>query len=217
MNARFSSHPFWGAYSPLSSLLGVPLIIMASNRFSFALVCAFALVWVYGLTALVFAKSQAIMPEWGKPIIVIFLSVFFSGIFMLVLSIFNPLLVVGRYLVFLLTPACCLGTRLFEGKQAAVLDGLILRSLVEAAVLGGITLALSLIREPLGMGTLSFPVLVQSVGELFQLTKDGSFVLLHFLSVSAGALVLLGYGIALFRYCKVKWGGGTAHDGESVR
>ena len=214
MNGRLTAHPLWGAYSPLSSLLGAPLIIMASSRFSFALVCALALVWVYGFTALVFAKAQAIMPERGKPIIVTFLAVFFSGIFMLVVSLFNPLLIFGKDLIFLLIPACCLGTRLFESKQPHVSRGLIIRSLIEAVVLGGIILALALIREPLGMGTLSFPLLVQRKGELVEVTQNGGFVLLSFLSVSAGALVLLGYAVALFRYCNQRWGSGIVHDGD---
>lgn len=200
MNRRFDSHLFWGSYSPLSSLAGAALIVLASARFSFALICTGALIWVYGLTALVYSGGRSIMPTRGRMIILLFLSAFISGIFMLFVGLLNPLLILGTGFFLVLIPPACLGSAFYENSDSMELIEVFSRSLLEAMVLGGIILALALVREPLGMGTLSFPGGAQGIVELFGSQDTENFVLVRFLSVSAGAFLLLGYGIAVFRY-----------------
>ena len=217
MSRRFSSHLFWGAYSPLSALTGAGLIIMASSRFSFAILCAGALIWVYGLTALVFSAAREIMPGRGKKIILLFLSAFFSGIYMLFVGLLNPLLILGTGFFLVLIPPCCLGSGFFEASESLSLDEVISRALLEAAVLAGIILAIALIREPLGMGTLSFPGGIQGVVEIFDAYQDDSFIPVRFLSASAGGLVLLGYGTAMYRYFRERGGNTPNEAGEGDR
>ena len=199
MNRRFESHLFWGSHSPLSSLTGAGLIIMASSRFAFALVCAGALIWVYGFSALIFSNARVIMPRRGKMVVLLFLSSFLCGIFMLLAGILNPLLILGTVFFIILIPPSCLGSGFFEASESEYPIEVLSRALQEAVVLGIIILALALIREPLGMGTLSFPGGAQGIVELFDNGGADSFAPVRILSVSAGGLLLLGYGIALFR------------------
>ena len=198
MKRRFESHLFWGSHSPLSSLIGAGIIIMASGRFAFAIICAGALLWVYGLTALVFSNTRRIMPLQGRMIILLFLSTFFSGIYIFILGFLNPLLIFGTGFFLILIPPCCLGSGLFEASESVEPAEVLYRALLEASVLAGIILGLALIREPLGMGTLSFPGGVQGMVEVSGETD--AFIPARLLSVSAGGLLLLGYGLALFRY-----------------
>jgi hypothetical protein len=73
------------------------------------------------------------------------------------------------------------------------------RALLEALVLGVLIVALALIREPLGLGSLSIPGGTFGFIELF--TYDtGGIVPLRIISSSAGAFLLLGYATALFRF-----------------
>ena len=206
MSRRLNAHCFWGSHSPLSALTGAGLIIMASSRFSFALICAAALLWVYGFTALVFSGARTVMPKRGRRVILLFLSAFFCGTFMLLAGLLNPLLILGTGFFLVLVPPCCLSSGFFEASESSSLTDVLPRALLEASVLAGIILAVALIREPLGMGTLSFPGGIQGIVEVFDVYDDGGFVPIRFLSASAGGLVLLGYGTALFRHLREQSG-----------
>ena len=206
MNRRLNLHHFWGSHSPLSSLTGIGLIILASSRFSHALLCVAALLWVYGLTALVFSFARKIMPKRGKMIILLFLSTFLCGIFILLLSLFNPLLVIGTVFFLILIPPCCLGSGFFEALDSVDHFEAVLRALLEASVLAGIILAFSLIREPLGMGIISIPGGPQGIIEIFSGNRAIGFLTIRFFSTTAGAFLLLGYFIALYRYFKKQRG-----------
>ena len=201
MNERFSSHLFWGSHSPLSTLTGAALIIITSSRFGFALICAGALLWVYGLTALVFSAARNVMPGRGRMLVLLFLAAFFSGIFVLLASLSNPLLIFGAGFFLLLIPPCLLGSGFFEASESQSTLETVSRALLEAMVLSVIILGLALIREPLGMGTLSVPGGSQGLTEIFQFANNG-FLPVRILSVSAGGFLLFGYGTALFRYLK---------------
>ena len=206
MNRRFDSHLFWGSHSPLSAFAGAGLIIMASTRFAFALVGAGALVWVYGLSALVFSVARMIMPKRGRMVILLFLSAFFCGLFMLLVGLLNPLLILGTVFFLVLVPPCCLGSGFFEASESINPAEVFSRALLEAIVIAGLILAFALIREPLGMGTLSFPGGIRGIAELFEIREGDGFIPIRFLSASAGGLLLLGYGAALFRYFREQSG-----------
>ena len=211
MNRRFDAHPFWGSHSPLSFFTGTGLVIMASSRFAFALVCAGALIWVYGLSALVFSAARVIMPIRGRMIILLFLTAFFCGMFMFLVGLLNPLLILGTGFFLALIPPYCLGSGFFEASGSASPFEVLFRALLEAVVIAGLILAFALIREPLGMGILSFPGGTQGIVEVFQSQDEDSFIPIRFLSASAGGLLLLGYGTALFRYFRV-WNGSVPRD-----
>lgn len=212
-NRRFQSHIFWGYHSPLSALIGAPLIIMASSRLAFALVAAGAIVWVYGFTALISGGARRIIPSRGRKAVLLFLSAFLCGIFMLALSLLNPILSLGTGFFLLLVPPCCLGSGFFEASKDEELLETASRALLEALTLSAVIVALALIREPLGMGTLSLPGGAGGLVELFGSSgdKDG-FVPLRVLSVSGGGLLLLGYAAALYRYFKARIGHSSEDD-----
>ena len=212
MNRRFESHLFWGPFSPLSILTGTGLIILASTRFAFAIVCTGALLWVYGLTALVFSCARPVLPGRGKTAVLLFLSSLLCGLFMLLIGLINPLIIMGTGFFLLLIPPCCLGSGFFEASGSEYPIEVFSRALLEAIVLGLLILAVALIREPLGMGTLSFPGGVEGIVELFILGESGSFIPVRILSMSAGGLLLLGYGIAVFRYLRERNGNIPRND-----
>ncbi|MDR0498072.1 MAG: hypothetical protein LBH42_10695 [Treponema sp.] len=200
MNRRFTLHLFWGSHSPFYALTGAGLIIMASSRLAFAIVCTGAIFWVYGFTALVYTSSSRIMPLRGKIVILLFLSTFLCAFYMLIVSLINPLLIFGTSFFLLLVPPCCLGTGFYEAAESEDSVEAVSRALLEAMTLSGIILAFALIREPLGMGTLSFPGGIQGIIELFDNPNAENFVPARILSVSAGGFFLLGYGTAIYRY-----------------
>ena len=213
MNHRLNSHLFWGSHSPLSSLSGLGLIILASSRLSFALICTGALIWVYGFTALVFTGARKIIPEKGRMIILLFLSSFLCGIFMLLVSMINPLLIMGTAFFLILIPPCCLGSGFFQAINSNSIDlfETVSRALLEASFLAGIIVAFSLIREPLGIGALSIPGSAQGIIELFYSDRADGFITIRILSTSTGAFLVLGYIIAIYRFIR-KTKGGVSED-----
>jgi len=210
MKGRFSSHVFWGSHSPLSALNGAALIIMASNRFSFALICSGALVWVFGLTVLTYSCAHSflpsILPSRGKMVILLFLSTFFCGMFTFIISLLNPLLILGTFFFLVLVPPWCMSTGFFEAVESLDPFEATSRALLEAAVFSGVIIALSLIREPLGIGTLSIPGSSQGIMEIYEGQNAETVLPGRILSISAGGLLLLGYVVALYRYFKDRSG-----------
>jgi len=215
MNRRLDSHVFWGLKSPLSALTGAGLLIMASGRFAFAIVCACTLVWVYVLTALVFCMAQPIMPSRGRKVILLFLSSFFCGLFILLVGLLNPLLVLSTTFFLILIPAFCLGTGFFESIEATDIFDTVFRALLEAVALAGLILAIALIREPLGMGTLSIPSATYGITELFSSEETNTIIPAQIFSVSSGGLLLLGYGTAMYRYFRENYAEASRNDDSS--
>jgi len=212
MNRRLDSHVFWGLKSPLSALTGAGLIIMASSRFAFAIVCAGTLVWVYGLTALTFFAAQPVMPSRGRKVILLFLASFFCGLFILLISLLNPLLVLSTTFFLILIPPFCLGTGFFETFDTADIFDTVIRAILEAVALAGIILAFALIREPLGMGTFSVPSATYGILELFSREDANTVIPVQIFSVSSGGLLLLGYGTTLYRYFRENYAETSKND-----
>jgi hypothetical protein len=254
MKASYDTHPFWGGHSPLSSLAGGSLLILASNRFSFALVCAGSLLWVYCLTALVVFTARPILPQKGRQGLFVFLSALIGSLYLLLLWFMSPLLVLNTFFFLILSPVCFIASGLLEriwpgdlarsvpadreevtdrgsppgyrkGAQRGIpdtrisggsfavhspgIEEVLARSFSEAATLGILILALSLIREPIGFAVFSFPGGVQGIVTLFSAEEEGFFPV-HIVAASAGALMLLGYGIALFKQLRGQYSRGGA-------
>ena len=199
---HIDSHVFWGVKSPFSALTGAGLIIMASGRFAFAVACSTTLVWVYVLTALVFYAARPVMPSSGRNLILLFLSSFLCGLFVLLVSLINPLLIMNTTFFLLLIPPFCLSTGFFETIEPTDLFDTVIRALFEAVSLAGIILAFALVREPLGLGTLSIPSAAHGIRELFNREDSNTIIPAQIISVSSGGLLLLGYGTALYRYVR---------------
>ncbi|MCL2833654.1 MAG: hypothetical protein FWD78_10830 [Treponema sp.] len=198
MNARLQSHFFWGPYGPLSALTGAGFIIMASARLSYAIICAGAFFWTYALTTLVYFSSLKILPARGKPVILLFLSSLVCGLYILLAGFVNPLLVNATWFMMILAPVCCAGSGIFEIESEEITE-IFSRVCLESVSLCLVIIALSLIREPIGLGTLSLPGGVWGIFEIFGSGPQTAFFPIRIISVSAGGFILLGFAAALFR------------------
>jgi hypothetical protein len=189
--------------SPLVTLVGFGLLIMASSRLAFALTTLVALVWVYGLSMLLAFVSQKFFPQEGKAIVFTFFTSFIAGLFLFLLFLASPLLAMQTQYLIILIPVVCVGSSLpksfpkMTGKEVCV------RALFEALSLGLLIVAFALIREPFGYMALSVPGGMQGIIEL---RYDWDFIIpMRVVSSSAGALILLGYATALFQGIRTKY------------
>jgi Na+-transporting NADH:ubiquinone oxidoreductase subunit NqrD len=202
MANTIKTHIFWGDQNPLSTLTGGALLVMASCRVGFALVTMGALLWVYGFSSLILSLARSLLPRSGRSVILLFLSSLMGGLFILFLWFLNPLLCLGTSFFVILCAPCYTGSGVYDRINLGSPPEALSRSLKEALVLGLLIIGTALVREPLGQGSVSFPggglglVILGAEGE-----SGGPFPL-RFLSVSAGACLFLGYGIALFRFIK---------------
>jgi Na+-transporting NADH:ubiquinone oxidoreductase subunit NqrD len=198
---------FFNKRNPLFSLMPVCLLIFSSSRLSFAIVITLALIWVYGLTALLLFAAKPLLPQEGEIIVVVFLSSFVTSIFLFVLWFISPLLTLEILYLTLLVPVCFVG--IFPCEKLGSLNVIesTSQTLSDAIVLGSIIIALSLIREPLGFMTLSLPGGAQGFVELFNLSDETTFFPIRILSGISGALLLLGYIAAIFHTIIKRYGG----------
>jgi hypothetical protein len=185
------------------------LLVMAGSRTAYALVTAAALLWVYGFTVPVYRAASRFFPLRGRPLIPVFLAAFFSGLFLLLLWFFNPLLALEMGFLVSLTPVCCIGSNLIDRLEDSGPADALVRALSEAAVLGLLILALALVREPLGCASLSLPGGTRGI-VAFPGGAEASFFPVRIAASSAGGLLILGYGLALYRHFRGRSGGGEA-------
>ena len=194
MNNQMESHLFWGKFSPLTSLTGAVLLVIASGRIAFAIVGALALAWVYVFVMAAAKLGGAYFPQWGRKAALLFISALAAAIFLILLWIFNPLLALECSLIVFFVPvvftASDLCGRVLENDMLEVLS----QALAEALILGVLILGIALIREPLGFGSISVPGL-----DIIRFVKKEP---LRFFQTSSGALIILGYGVAVYRYGK---------------
>jgi hypothetical protein len=189
---------FWGPRSPLSTLIGVGLLIMASSRTAFALVTLGALVWVYALTVLVFRLASPVLPEKGKDLTIAALSAFFGGVYYIIFCLVSPFLAAETSLFILLTPVCFTAAGALSRIETMPPKDALIRASSEALSLGLLILAFAMVREPLGFGSLSLPGGFRGIVEIFDNGEDSLFPI-QIISSSAGALLLFGYGLAMYR------------------
>ena len=196
MNKQMQSHLFWGINSPLSSLTSLVLLIIASNRIAFALIGTLALVWVYVFVMTAAKLGGTLFPQWGRDAVLLFVSSLAAGIFLMLLWFFDPILALESSFFIFLVPviftASGLCGRVLEYDMTEVLA----QSLAEALILGVLILGLALIREPLGFGSISIPGL-----DVIHFVREEP---LRLFQVSSGALIILGYVIAVYRHFRNK-------------
>jgi hypothetical protein len=193
---RPASHPFWGIYAPLATLSGGGLLVLASTRFSSALVCSIGLLWVFTLSSL--ALRIPFLPRWGRGGISPFLVSFIGGLYILILFLVSPVLAMDSLFFLILCPLCCVSSGLPGRLEATDLGEGIIQAALESICLAVLILALALIREPLGYGIISLPGGSQGIVVIAAFTRL-AYLPIRIISGSAGAFFLLGYGIALFR------------------
>jgi hypothetical protein len=192
-------HIFWGSRSPLASLSGGGLLIIASARLAYAITTAGALLWVYGLSVLAAHTLSRIFPDKGKALVLIFLASFFSALYLWLFYLISPLAALEVFFPVSLVPLFCAGSGVFKRAESLDLGEAAVRALSEAAVFGGLVALFALIREPLGFCSLSLPGGSRGIVFLFYF-EDLSFLPVRLAASSAGALLLLGYGVGLYRY-----------------
>ncbi|MDR2053437.1 MAG: hypothetical protein LBP80_08485 [Treponema sp.] len=194
---NLKDHPFWGPNAPLATLTGAALLILASGRTAYALLVLGALLWHHALLILILNLTKPIFPRKGKDIVVFFLSGVVNSSYLLFLFLLNPLLALEIYLYCLLAPVHAYASRLASRLENSEIEDALFRAVSEAASAGVLIVALALIREPLGFGSLSLPGGSGGIIRLFVSGESVSFPIRIFTS-SSGALILLGYGVALF-------------------
>lgn len=200
MNPDIQSHPLWGRQAPLSSLAGLGFILIASGRTAFALLGALAAVWTFVATVLTARSAAAVLPRFGRYFILTLLSCFYTAFFHLILSILSPVMAAEAALLLFLLPALFMSSGLWRRVESSPLDVAVRRSLAESLVIGSITVALALVREPFGFGSISVPGprgITELLGSPFAAESA-----MRFVASSSGALVILGYLAALFRSLK---------------
>lgn len=197
-------------YTPLSTLAGAGILLMASSRLSFGLTVGAALLWVYDGTMTAVFFAYPVYPKIGKKIVLILLTCVLASCFLLLIWLYSPLLGLETGYVILLIPCYCIGSPIFaqvrrpedRGDIKSAFKTLILKTSLEAASLGILIIAFALIREPLGFVGLSLPGGPAGIIELFPALEEDMFLPIRLVSGTAGGLLLLGYGAALFRSIK---------------
>ncbi|MDR0760432.1 MAG: hypothetical protein LBF74_10055 [Treponema sp.] len=197
-NPQLQNHLFWGYRSPLSTLIGVGLLIMASSRTAFALVTLGALVWVYALTALIFRLASPLLPEKGESFALVCLSAFLGSVYHLILCLTIPFLAAETSLFIILAPVYGIASGVFPRLKTLSPRDVLIRAAFESLTLGLLILAFALVREPLGFGSLSLPGGMRGCIKLLG-NGENSLFPIQVIGGSAGALLLFGYGLALYR------------------
>jgi hypothetical protein len=171
---------------------------MATSRLAYAIAVTGALVWVYGLSVLAAHSGARFIPVRGKSLILIVLASFTGALYLLLLWCICPLTALEVLFLVSLVPLFCAGSGIFKRTESLDLLDATARALSEAVVSGALLLIASLIREPLGFGSLSLPGGSRGITLLF-VFGDG-FTPIRLVASSAGALLLLGYGVGLYRH-----------------
>jgi hypothetical protein len=172
---------------------------MASGRTAFAIVISGALIWIYGWTVLVSGFGKPVFPRKGKSLVFVFLSSFFGSLYLMLLYFINPFLAMESTFLVILASVSCISGEIFRRVDSLDPEESISRAVLEALILGLLIIALALIREPLGFGSLSIPGGPQGIIELFR-ADGGAYFPVEIIAGSSGAFLLLGYGFALFRH-----------------
>jgi len=212
-------HSFWGSLSPLGGLSGAGLLVMASARLSWAVMVAGCLFWVYGLTTFAFAYlcfgiKPKIFPLEGRKYVFTCIASFFGGIYILLLWLLCPLAAFEVFFLLLLVPLFCASSGIVEqilsvpeNTNIDVAND-VSDAVSQAAVLAGLIIVFSIVREPLSYCSLSLPGTAGGLVTIMYF-KSNSFFPIGIFASSAGALMLLGYIICLYQYGKTVVNGGN--------
>ena len=214
-------HPFWGSLSPFGGLTGAGLLIMATGRLSWALTTAGCVLWVYTLSVLASAFlcsdiCKRFFPLGGRPYIFICISSFFGSLYLLLFWLLCPFAALEVFLPLSLAPLYCAGSGILArvvpvsaeekpgGTSSAVIGEAVSAAAAEAAVLAGLLIVVSVMREPLCFCSLSLPGTYRGMVTLFSFNGKAFFPV-RIMASSAGALLLLGYISGLYQYFRSKY------------
>ncbi|MDR0494792.1 MAG: hypothetical protein LBG95_04100 [Treponema sp.] len=203
MNTSLRYRIFRSNASPLASLSGAALLIMASDRLAHAILVSGALVWTYCLSSLAAYFGVQFFPRRGRTLLLAFLSSCITGFYLLLLWMLSPLCAMEVFFVISLIPMFCMVSDVFKRLETLVLYDAFLESFFEALVLGVLIVLFAIIREPLGFLSLSLPGGARGIVLLFSVNAE-SFFPVCLITSSSGALLLLGYFLGLYRYFRAE-------------
>jgi hypothetical protein len=145
-------------------------------------------------------------------LIFICLASFFGSVYLLLFWLLCPFAALELFFLLLLVPLFCVSSSAFESliyppenSRLDILDQ-VSDAASQAAILAGLIVVFSIVREPLAYCSLSFPGSSQGMVKIVNFVS-GSFFPIGIFTTSAGALLLLGYFVCLYQYCKIKFGG----------
>jgi len=212
-------HSFWGSSSPLGGLAGAGLLVIASARMSWAITVAGSLFWVYGLSSFSYAflssgAFKKFFPSAGQKILYTCLASFWGSLYLVMFWLLCPFAAFEVLIPLLLVPLFCSGTggavliefseenhNLQPNAKSIDIFDCASEAVAQAVTLSGLLIAFSIIREPLSYCSLSFPGTYSGMITIMYF-KAGSFFPIGIFASSSGALLLLGYFICLYQYCK---------------
>jgi hypothetical protein len=208
MNYR-RQHPFWGSISPLGGLYGFALLVMVSPRLSWAVAAAGSLMWVYittsALAVLLMSKAAKAFPSIWRNQVFTCIACFSGTVYLFLFWLFSPLAAFEMFLPLMLVPLFYISSvsyaEIFASQNEKLPDiqTAIYGAAVEAAILSALLVLVSVIREPLGFCSLSLPGSSLGLVTLFSF-REGAFFPVRIFASSAGAFLLLGYILCLYRY-----------------
>jgi len=208
-----NQHSFWGSLSPLGGLTGAGLLIMTSARLSWSITVAGSLFWVYGLSTFTYiflfnSIGGKFFPVKGRTTLFACLAAFYGSVYLFLFWLLCPFAAFETFMLLMLVPLFFASSGFIEQihsqSEKSRIDVLeyLSNSVSQAASLGGLIIAFSIIREPLSYNSLSFPGTSQ--GMVLINFGSGSFIPINIFASSAGALLLLGFIICLYQYNKSK-------------
>jgi hypothetical protein len=176
---------------------GLALFIIAGSRFSYAIIAVCALFWVFMPGAFASTFLCGIASKTGRMMLNVMIASFAGSLFYLLIYLLNPLLAMETTLICALSPVFFMSSSFTAEPCDRSAGELFKKAAREPLALGGVTLAFSLIREPLGFATLSIPG-GRGIIELFN-SGGSNLYAVQPVSNSTGALLLLGYILIVFR------------------
>jgi len=188
---------FWGSDGHLSSLSNFVLLFAVTSRMAHAILISLVVFLVFTITSLVMKASAILVPRRHDFFIRVLIVSAFTAVASRLFSIFWPITVRDCAFYLGAIPLCYLsGSFNLRCESKSPLAALIL-SIKDTLVFSALAFALALVREPFGYGAISVPG-PEGVIEFFGLnavTNVGA----RFASAGAGAFILIGYLVALYR------------------
>jgi hypothetical protein len=192
-----SGATFWSPDGPLASLACAGLVVVASGRLAYALTAGLALIFVYLFSILCLSAGKPLISDNIRGAVAVVLSSFFAALFLLVLSLVSPLFAQESSFFVLLTPIVFVASGIADRcARDPVPDGLF-RALIEAVLVLALLVAFSLVREPIGYGSLSLPG-TDGISIILGSGQVPVFAV-RAAAISVGGFILLAYIVVAFR------------------
>jgi Na+-transporting NADH:ubiquinone oxidoreductase subunit NqrD len=185
------------------SITAAPVIIISTSRLAFALISALSIAWVYVFSVMIIHYTKKFFPkkEYGT-ILMLFIFSFTGSLYFFIIQLLNPMLAMETMLLIMLAPVICFTSKICLRIEDRPFSRAFLTAIFEAVNIGLFLVFLSVLREPLGYGTLSLPGGNGGIKELFHL--EGGVFPIELIACSSGALFLSGYLLIVIRLIKQK-------------